>query len=782
MLPIKVCDKCKLSETRKFIVNGLGPIPCDIMIIGEAPNGRSGCADAFSQDAQDLLHQTLMHVGISPQRCYVTNVVKCASIDTKTKKSRTPTPGEVKACYDYLEEEIQKVKPKFIVVMGNTALKRITNFANITKTRGMIFNNEKYNCKVLATFHPSFVLKSSGRNSNDIFIQDFLRLKAEVSSSQGKVEHNYVVIENMDEFKDLIEGIKRNDSLAIDTETTGLNFMTDRLLGISFSWKEYTGVYLPLLGINETKKWEDSDIEYMKKELALALTGKKCVLQNAKFDIKFLNKLGIKITNFYDTMIAYYLLNENIGHGLKDLVRRHFIDLADYETKLLPYLKSKDTSYATIPTDILGYYGAADADATFRLYKLSEPKLLAENFGNLYNNLMIPLSEILRKVEETGVKLDLVYAKELETKWREDLKIIEVDINKLSGGINLNSPKQLKELLFTNFKLPIIKKTAKGNVSTDTEVLEALKDKHPFPKLLFKYRELFKLISVYVEGMIPLVDENGRLHTNYNLTGTCTGRLSSSAPNLQNIPRLEEARKIFIPEKGHKFLTADYSQIELRIFACYNEDPALVSSFQKGEDIHTAVAAKVFNLPVDQVTKEQRSMAKVVNFGLIYGMGSYSLADQLKVSKEEAQKFIDTYFNRYQKAKSWINNVKVLAESREFVVNMLGRKRRLPEINSQDYKEKASAERQAVNALVQSTASDIVNLAAIRVDNVIKEKKLKSRLVLLIHDELVYETPDAEVAEMSVILKSILEEIPNCLKNRICVPLTIDLEVQEYWK
>lgn len=782
MLPITACDKCKLCEKRKKIVNGAGSIPCDVMIIGEAPGQIEDTTGIpFSGDVGNLLEETLRHIGLTRKKCYITTVVKCIPLDEKTKKSRLPTPGEIKACSEYLEEEIQKVKPKVIVALGNTALKRITNFSNITKTHGMLFNNEKYNCKVLASYHPSFILRNDSTTNRDNFIQDFLRLKAEISVGAGTVEHNYIVIETIEDFKDLISGIGRNEIVSVDTETTGLDFQKDRIIGISFSWKEFTGVYLPLSGMNEIPLWKPEELSYMMSEINTALVGKKCILQNSKFDFKMLKKLGINITNFYDTMLAFYLLDENVGHGLKDLVRRHFIDLADYETKLLPYLKSKDTSYSTIPTDILGYYGAADADATFRLYKISLDKLRTENLLTLYNNLMLPLSEVLRKVEETGVKLDIPYGRGLESTWRAELTIIEAELTKMSGGINIKSPLQLGKLLFKDLKLPVLKKTKKGASSVDVETLNFLAEKHPFPKLLLKYRELFKLLSVYIEGMLPKVDKDDRLHTSYNLASTVTGRLSSSEPNLQNIPRREDARKIFIPEKGCKLIGCDYSQIELRIFACYNNDPDLVSSFQKGEDIHTSVAAKVFNVTQEQVTPEQRSIAKVVNFGLIYGMGAPSLATQLNITKEAAQNYIDTYFKRYKQAYSWIQNVKRITESKECVVNMFERKRRLPEINSKNFALKCSAERQAVNALVQSTASDNVNLAAIRVDKILTEKNLKSRLVLLVHDELVYEVPDNEVEEMSIILRKTLEEVPEIIKNRICVPLTIDLQVMDYW-
>ncbi len=772
------CTNCALCKTRKRIVYGFGPTPTDLMIVGSCPSELDENRGLpFSSSAGALLNEAFERGGIPLSKIYRTNLIKCKPVDIKKiYKYREPSEKEIKACEVSLQGEIFKVKPKFIMTLGASAFKYFTKQANLMRYHGSHLPSEKYGCEVFACYHPEHVLSQKGGESRDKFFAD---VKTFCNLVTNKVsDHNYVIVDSMPSAENVFTRLKEIDVIAVDIETTGLDFINDKILGISFSWKEYTGVYIPLLGLNGIEIWKPEEKQFIINILSSILKDKRCILHNAKFDLKFLALLGINITHFYDTMIAYYLLDENATHGLKDIVRRNFHDISNYETKLLPHLKNKGDSYSIIPTEVLGQYAVADADSTFRLFNVSKTKLEHENFAWLYENLMIPLSRILQQVETIGVKVNVSYMEELGKKWEIEREQISKALNTITGGINLNSPKQLDHYLFTTLKLKPVKKTKSGAHSTDAATLEVLASQHPMPSMLLKFKKLDKLISTYINGMTPLIDKIGRIHTNFNLTGTVTGRLSSSNPNLQNIPRQEETRKIFIPQEGCKFITCDYSQIELRIFACYTKDPDLVESFRREEDIHARVASEVLEIPLEQVSKEQRTMAKSINFGLIYGRGAKSVAAQIGRTEEEAETFIESYFKRYPEATKWMSRIKMLVKTQGFVDNMFGRRRRLPEIFSENFIEKSSAERQAMNSIIQSTASDCVNLAAIRVDTYLKEKNLKSRLVLLVHDELVYEVPDNEVDLMKVELKRLLEHVPH---KDIIVPLTIDLEVQEVW-
>jgi len=785
------CTKCNFCTTRKKIINGIGPTPTKLMIVGSHPNDEDELRGVpFSGQAGRLIEEALNNACIKKSEVYITYALKC-------QPSKDSIDSEIQICSQYLEDEIYKVKPQIIMALGNVALKYLKNQSNIVKYHGKLFNDEKRNCKIFAAYHPSFVLKQNGGSAKERFFDDIKKLYNILNQlNTTPIENKYIVVDNIETAKELMERLKEVNPVAIDIETTGLDFINDKVLGISFSWKEHTGVYFPLLGENGIEIWKPEEKEYIVITLASILKDKRCILHNAKFDLKFLDLLGIKINNFDDTLIAYYLLDENKPHGLKDLARDYFSDLADYETQAMGYLKSKATSYSVIPTAILGQYAAADTDCTLRLYNKSLPELQKYNFlpdpkkpgfdpnnFGLYKDLMIPLSKVLRQVELTGVRIDTKYMEELGIKWKTDAEILKKKLDTMSGGINIKSSKQLGEYLFKTLKLEPVKQTKKGGDSTDAQTLTILaaqsKDPESFPSLLLKYKELYKLISVYIEGMTPLIDKAGRIHTNYNLTGTVTGRLSSSNPNLQNIPRREEARKIFVAEKGHKLIMCDYSQIELRIFACYTNDPDLVDSFKKNEDIHTRVASQVLGIPPEQITKEQRVMAKTVNFGLIYGRGPRSVAEQLNISEEEAKEFIAEYFQRYKTAAKWMATIRLLIREKGQVQNIFKRIRRIPEIFSGDFKDKATAERQAINSIIQGTASDCVNLSAIRIDNTLKQRNLKSKLVLLVHDELVYEVPDNEIEEMKVLLKEQMEKIPH---SHIIVPLTIDMEISDTWQ
>ncbi|NQT50045.1 DNA polymerase I, partial [Candidatus Kuenenbacteria bacterium] len=559
-----------------------------------------------------------------------------------------------------------------------------------------------------------------------------------------------------------------------DTETDGLNIFKCKLLGVSFCWKEGEAYYISVKDdyLKELKPiFEDVKI--------------KKIAHNMKFDVKVLKMQGIEVSNHYfDTMIASYLLNPGSrAHKLDDLVFRELGYQMTAITDLIGKKGKGQTTLEFVDPAKVADYSCEDADFTYRLVDRLEKQLNENKLWKLFTEIEMPLVEVLIEMEMNGIKIDTEHLKKIQKKVGSRISILEKKIHKLADSdFNIASPKQMKEVLFEKLKISTegLSKTKTG-ISTAAAELDKMVDRHPIIESIQEYRELTKLQSTYIEALPKLIEPStGRIHTDFNQTITATGRLSSSTPNLQNIPiRTElgrEMRKAFIAEKGNKLIAADYSQVELRVIACLSKDKEMIKVFERGEDIHSVTAAKIYGVELDAVTKEMRYSAKEVNFGVLYGMGAWGLAARKKITRDEAKDFIDKYFKSFSQVKKYIDKIKEDATEKGYVETIFGRRRYLPEINSGMQQLRASAERMAVNHPIQGTAADLMKIAMIEVYRELKVKCPMAKVLLQVHDEVVIECPSDMVDTVAKIVDEKMEKI-----HKLCVPIKVETEVGDNW-
>ncbi|NWG39254.1 MAG: DNA polymerase I [Hydrogenophilaceae bacterium] len=580
-----------------------------------------------------------------------------------------------------------------------------------------------------------------------------------------------------------MEKISQSDRVAFDTETTSLDPMTTELVGMSFSMAAGEAAYLPLAhrypGVPDQLDRE-ATLKRLKSWLESEHPQK--IGQNLKFDRHVLANHGIRLNGIaHDTLLESYVAESHMPHDLDSLAARytglHTLSYQDVTGK-----GAKQIGFDQVSIETATKYAAEDADVTLRVHEVLYPQIEAvPGLKAVYQNIELPVSEILFRMERNGVLLDREKLAAQSRQLGESMLTLEEQAYQLAGRpFNLNSPKQIQEIFFGEMKLPVIKKTPSGQPSTDEEVLETLAADYPLPKKLLEYRGLAKLKSTYTDKLPQMINpKTGRVHTSYSQATAVTGRLASSDPNLQNIPvRTQEGRRIreaFIAPPGSKIISADYSQIELRIMAHLSGDEGFLRAFAEDRDIHTATAAEVFGLPLDEVGSDQRRMAKVINFGLIYGMSSFGLASQLGLERSAAQAYIDRYFARYPGVANYMQRTREQARSQGFVETVFGRRLYLPEINSKNPARRQGAERAAINAPMQGTAADLIKLSMIAVQGWLDTEKLASRMIMQVHDELVLEVPDGEVesvksklpmlmagvAELKVMLKAEVGVGPN---------------------
>lgn len=591
---------------------------------------------------------------------------------------------------------------------------------------------------------------------------------------------NYVTVDSMEKLKDLSATLGSADGFAFDTETTGQNPFSVDLVGLSFSIKPGSAYYVPV----GHKSGKQLDIKDALATLKPALENKKVPKfgQNLKYDINVLHNYGINVANLsFDTMIAAYTLDPTGKIGLKNLAHGMLGKKMIEITELIGE-GAKQVTMADVAIDLASDYACSDADITLQLVPVLKGKIASEKLKDLFEKIEIPLVEVLALMEQNGVSIDKDKLELLSEEIESDMKRLETHIFAIAGEVfNINSPKQLQNILFEKLQIPVIKRTKTG-ASTDAEVLEELATKFEIAQKLMDYRQDQKFKSTYIDVLPTLVNpKTGRIHTSFNQTITVTGRLSSSNPNLQNIPaRGEMAKKIraaFVPaEKSWKILAADYSQIELRILAHLSGDPVFTKAFMEDLDIHKATAAEVFDVPLDKVTEEMRDKAKVVNFGIIYGMSDFGLSKSLKIKKTEAARYIETYFRKHAGIKKFIDGTIEQAKKDGYVCTMLGRKRPLPDINNPNMSLRNFAERTAINTPVQGTAADIIKVAMINIQERLRSKDLKSKMIIQVHDELVFEVPDDEVAEVTKLVDS---EMVNAVK--LNVPVKVHIGAGESW-
>ena len=568
--------------------------------------------------------------------------------------------------------------------------------------------------------------------------------------------------------------------VCFDTETTGLNPLDAELVGIAFSWEAHKGYYLPIPNNREqAKEVLETLIPFFESEQI------EKVGQNLKYDIKVLRTYGIAVKGpLFDTMLAHYLINPDMRHNM-DVLAETYLNYTPMPISDLIGKKGKNQlSMRDVPLEEQTEYAVEDADITLQLASHFEPELKESGTTTLFKDLEIPLLQVLADMELEGIRLDVSFLQQLSLELETDIAALESSIYELAGEtFNIGSPKQLGEILFEKLKLvnkP--KKTKTGQYSTAEEVLSDLKKTHPVVGKVLDYRGLTKLKSTYVDALPDQVlAATGRVHTDYLQTVAATGRLSSNNPNLQNIPirtaRGREIRKAFIPRsEDYLLLSADYSQIELRIIAALSEEDTMIESFKRGEDIHAATAAKVFQVPLESVTREQRSNAKTVNFGIIYGVSAFGLSNQTELSRSEAKELIDTYYKTYPKLRSYIDRQIAFARENGYVQTVLGRRRYLKDINGSNAVVRGAAERNAVNAPIQGSAADIIKIAMIRIHQKLKEGNFKTRMLLQVHDELVF---DVFKSELDTVSKLIRTEMENA--HILTVPLDVEIGVGENW-
>lgn len=594
------------------------------------------------------------------------------------------------------------------------------------------------------------------------------------------VSHSYQSVAPGMATKLFLQNLMKQTSVCFDTETTGLNPLTAELVGIAFSWEATKGFYIPF---PEDKNEAQVIIEQLRPFFESEAIEK--IGQNLKYDIKVLHKYNVKVKGkFFDTMLAHYLINPDMRHNM-DVLAETYLNYTPVSIVELIGKKGKNQlSMRDVPLEKQTEYAVEDADITFQLAEHFRPELKEAKTEDLFNDIEIPLLHVLADMELEGINLDEKFLNSLSEDLNTDIASLEKKIYEAAEvEFNIGSPKQLGEILFDKMKLVAKpKKTKTGQYSTAEDVLSYLAKDHEIIQNVLDYRGLAKLKSTYVDALPLQVEEStGRVHTDYMQTVAATGRLSSNNPNLQNIPirteRGRQVRKAFVPkDENYTLLAADYSQIELRIIAALSEETTMIEAFKNGEDIHASTAAKVFNVPLEEVTREQRSNAKTVNFGIIYGVSAFGLSNQTDLSRSEAKELIETYYKTYPKLRNYMSEQVDFARDNGYVQTVLGRRRYLKAINGSNAIVRGAAERNAVNAPIQGSAADIIKIAMINIHRILSEENYQSKMLLQVHDELVFDVYNPEMDKLKAMVKS---EMENAYK--LSVPLDVELGVGENW-
>ena len=598
-------------------------------------------------------------------------------------------------------------------------------------------------------------------------------------TSIESVEHTYIQLKNNSDIEEFVKKVNALKEFCFDSETTSINPLDAELVALTFSWEKGTGY---LIHFPESQKETRVMLEIVRSVFENPVTLK--IGQNMKFDIQVLANYGIEVKGpLFDTMIAHYLLEPDMRHNMNLLSEAYLGYSPVHIESLIGEKGNSQKNMRTVPIDKLIEYAVEDADVTYQLKKVFEPRIESERLSDLAHDIEMPLISVLATMERNGVILNLADLKAITINLREDILSLEKEIYTLAGTeFNISSPKQLGDILFIRLKLDEKARVTKTKqFITNEEILQRLTGKHPIVEKVLEYRGLKKLLSTYVEALPLLVDKKtGRIHTSFNQAVAATGRLSSNNPNLQNIPvkdaRGREIRKAFVPATGHIFLSADYSQIELRLMAHLSKDKSMIADFLSGNDIHAATAAKIFGVEINDVTREMRSKAKTANFGIIYGISSFGLSERLTIGRKEAKELIDGYFNSYPGVKVYMDESINKARDVGYVTTMFGRRRYLRDIHSRNQVVRGNAERNAINAPIQGSAADIIKIAMVRINDRMKSEKLLSKMILQVHDELIFEV---EMSELEKLREMVLFEMSNAVK--LDIPLKVDWGTGNNW-
>lgn len=617
---------------------------------------------------------------------------------------------------------------------------------------------------------------------------DFKALAKEIAPDSPGLRSGacYIAVSEKKDFEDFFRELEKQKWFVFDFETTSENPLEAVPVGISFCWEPGKAFYVALASEvpGSMLKAEGVEPGYVFKELKGIMEDANIrkIGQNIKYEKLILSNYGIELKGIdFDTMIASYLLDPSkFNHNLDDMA---FERLGHKMISIDDILGTgkKRVTMDKVPLDKISEYSCEDSDMTLRLKHILEKELFEKELDLLFREIELPLIDVLSKIEKNGVKIDVGLLDKMSVDVNKELITIVKDIYDMAGSeFNINSPKQLSEILFGKLNLPVIKKTKTG-LSTDVGVLERLAFAHPLPKELLRYRELSKLKSTYIDALPELINKKtGRLHTSFNQTITATGRLSSSKPNLQNIPiktrQGREIRKAFIGEKGNLIMSADYSQVELRIMAHLSKDEELIKAFEEGLDVHSHTASLIFDIKEKDVSPEQRACAKTVNFGIVYGMSAFGLSRSLSIDPASAQEFIDSYFERYQRVKLYMEDRIEEARDLGYVTTLFNRRRYIPEIITGSVREQQQAERIAINTPIQGSAADLIKIAMINIHKELAAKKTASRMILQVHDELVFEVPEKEVKPIAGMVK---EKMESAVK--LNVPVEVRVKCGKNW-
>jgi DNA polymerase-1 len=591
---------------------------------------------------------------------------------------------------------------------------------------------------------------------------------------------SYHLITQPEERKELLELLLKQSQVCFDTETTDIDALHADLVGMSFSYKAREAFYVAVpADFNEAKSIVEEFLPFFTSKSI------EKIAHNIKYDLKVLNRYGISVAApTFDTMVAHYLINPESKQGM-DFLAEFYLKYQPISIETLIGKKGKGQgNMRDLKPEEISDYACEDADITFQLKQLFEPEIQKEHLKELFYEMEMPLVEVLKDMEQEGIAIDVAGLKDYSKQMEITLAELEKNIKKEAGmDFNVDSPKQLGDILFDVLKISSkAKKTKTGQYATSEDILQKHEKDHPIIPMILEYRQLRKLKSTYVDPLPTMTDRiDGRIHTNYMQTVTATGRLSSNNPNLQNIPirtdKGKEIRKAFIPRNEEfTLMAADYSQIELRIIAALSKDNNMIEAFSSGQDIHKATAAKVFNVSLEEVTRDQRSAAKAVNFGIIYGQSAFGLAQNLNISRTEAKSIIDAYFEQYSTIKTYMDGAVSQARDKGYVETIMQRRRYLPDINSANAVVRGFAERNAVNAPIQGSAADIIKMAMVSVYRAMKQQTLKSKMILQVHDELVF---DVHKSEMDLMKKLVEEAMENAVK--LVVPMEVELQFGENW-
>lgn len=764
----EVMEKYELSSPEQMI---------DLLgLMGDASDNIPGCPGVGPKTAQKLLSEYGTIENLLANTDNIKGALKSKLEDNREQIIFSKFLATIKIdvpidfnAEEYKREEIdaEKISTIFEELEFRTLITRVLKKEGATAAPVRIStSHEAIQGDLFAEFMPQ-----SGGTEDVVNYSGLQELK--------DVPHEYILVDEEADITALANKLAQLEFCCFDTETTGLDPITSELVGMSFSFKEGEAYYVPVSAdFDKAKALVEKFRSFFENDRI------EKIGQNLKYDIVVLKKYGIHVKGkLFDTMIAHYLLNPELRHNM-DYMAETFLNYKTIHIDELIGARGKNQlNMRSLSPEQVKNYACEDADITLKLKNILAKAIEKEGLQKLLYEIELPLVYVLADMEYTGVRLDTEALKEYSKTLTLELQSIESKIHEQAGiEFNINSAKQVGEVLFDRLKIvDKPKKTKTGQYVTSEETLESLKANHPIVNQILEYRGLKKLLSTYIDALPLLVNEkDGKLHTSYNQTVTSTGRLSSSNPNLQNIPIRDdqgrEIRKAFIADEGCVFFSADYSQIELRIMAHLSQDPSMIEAFNSGEDIHAATAAKIYHLPIGEVTSDMRRKAKTANFGIIYGISVFGLSERLAIPRGEAKELIDGYFENYPKVKEYMDKSIALAQEHSYVETVFGRKRYLPDINSRNATVRGYAERNAINAPIQGSAADIIKVAMNRIFKRFSDERIKSKMILQVHDELNFNVLKDELDQVKAI---VIEEMENAYK--LHVPLKADCGEGKNW-